>query len=146
MKTTNWKDCIKNRPKWKEFVEKAKTSQKKKKKKKKKKRRWRRRRRKHVQGQLYKSADGTHCCISCKISVLLFVDSYKQVNNSTKGMYFGFIWPQWLRETRHFYFVRSSPRLSWTPLYLCPAASTSLQLRIIFMYTCMRAKLLIRWT
>ena len=26
MKTTNWKDCIRNRPKWKEFVEKAKTS------------------------------------------------------------------------------------------------------------------------
>jgi len=26
MKTTNWKDCIGNRPKWKEFVEKAKTS------------------------------------------------------------------------------------------------------------------------
>jgi hypothetical protein len=24
--TTNWKDCIRNRPKWKEFVEKAKTS------------------------------------------------------------------------------------------------------------------------
>jgi hypothetical protein len=23
---TNWKDCIRNRPKWKEFVEKAKTS------------------------------------------------------------------------------------------------------------------------
>jgi hypothetical protein len=22
---TNWKDCIRNRPKWKEFVEKAKT-------------------------------------------------------------------------------------------------------------------------
>jgi hypothetical protein len=22
----NWKDCIRNRPKWKEFVEKAKTS------------------------------------------------------------------------------------------------------------------------
>jgi hypothetical protein len=26
MRTTNWKDCIRNRPKWKEFVEKAKTS------------------------------------------------------------------------------------------------------------------------
>jgi len=26
MKITNWKDCIRNRPKWKEFVEKAKTS------------------------------------------------------------------------------------------------------------------------
>ena len=25
MKITNWKDCIGNRPKWKEFVEKAKT-------------------------------------------------------------------------------------------------------------------------
>jgi len=25
-KITNWKDCIRNRPKWKEFVEKAKTS------------------------------------------------------------------------------------------------------------------------
>jgi len=24
MKITNWKDCIRNRPKWKEFVEKAK--------------------------------------------------------------------------------------------------------------------------
>ena len=26
MRITNWKDCIRNRPKWKEFVEKAKTS------------------------------------------------------------------------------------------------------------------------
>jgi hypothetical protein len=26
MKITNWKDCIRNRHKWKEFVEKAKTS------------------------------------------------------------------------------------------------------------------------
>jgi hypothetical protein len=26
IKITNWKDCIRNRPKWKEFVEKAKTS------------------------------------------------------------------------------------------------------------------------
>jgi len=26
MKITNWRDCIRNRPKWKEFVEKAKTS------------------------------------------------------------------------------------------------------------------------
>jgi len=26
MKITIWKDCIRNRPKWKEFVEKAKTS------------------------------------------------------------------------------------------------------------------------
>jgi hypothetical protein len=26
MKITNWKDCIRNRPKWKEFVEKAVTS------------------------------------------------------------------------------------------------------------------------
>jgi hypothetical protein len=26
MKITNWKDCIRNRPKWKEFVEKAKTT------------------------------------------------------------------------------------------------------------------------
>ena len=26
MKITTWKDCIRNRPKWKEFVEKAKTS------------------------------------------------------------------------------------------------------------------------
>jgi hypothetical protein len=26
----NWKDCIRNRPKWKEFVEKAKTPKKKK--------------------------------------------------------------------------------------------------------------------
>jgi len=26
MKITNWKDCIRNRPKWKEIVEKAKTS------------------------------------------------------------------------------------------------------------------------
>jgi len=26
MKITNWKDCIRHRPKWKEFVEKAKTS------------------------------------------------------------------------------------------------------------------------
>jgi hypothetical protein len=25
MKITNWKDCIRNRTKWKEFVEKAKT-------------------------------------------------------------------------------------------------------------------------
>jgi len=25
MKVTNWKDCIRNWPKWKEFVEKAKT-------------------------------------------------------------------------------------------------------------------------
>lgn len=47
---------------------------------------------------------------------------------------------------RDTYFVLSSPRLSWTPLYLCPAAAISLQLRIIFMHTCMRAKLLSRWT
>jgi hypothetical protein len=26
MRTTDWKDCIRNRPKWKEFVEKAKPS------------------------------------------------------------------------------------------------------------------------
>jgi len=26
MKITNWRDCIRNRPKWKEFVGKAKTS------------------------------------------------------------------------------------------------------------------------
>jgi hypothetical protein len=26
MKVTNWKDCIRNRPKWKAFFEKAKTS------------------------------------------------------------------------------------------------------------------------
>jgi hypothetical protein len=26
IKITNWKDCIRNRPKWKEFVEKAKSS------------------------------------------------------------------------------------------------------------------------
>jgi len=26
MKITNWKDCTRNRPKWKEFVEKTKTS------------------------------------------------------------------------------------------------------------------------
>jgi hypothetical protein len=26
MRITNWKDCIRKRPKWKEFVEKAKTS------------------------------------------------------------------------------------------------------------------------
>jgi hypothetical protein len=26
MKITNWRDCIKNRPKWKKFLEKAKTS------------------------------------------------------------------------------------------------------------------------
>ena len=26
MRITKWKDCIRNRPKWKEFVEKAKTS------------------------------------------------------------------------------------------------------------------------
>jgi len=26
MKITNWRDCSRNRPKWKEFVEKAKTS------------------------------------------------------------------------------------------------------------------------
>jgi len=26
MKITNWRDCIRNQPKWKEFVEKAKTS------------------------------------------------------------------------------------------------------------------------
>jgi hypothetical protein len=26
MRITDWKDCIRNRPKWKEFVEKAKTS------------------------------------------------------------------------------------------------------------------------
>jgi len=26
MKITNWRDCIRNRPKWKEFVAKAKTS------------------------------------------------------------------------------------------------------------------------
>jgi hypothetical protein len=25
-KIANWRDCIKNRPKWKEFLEKAKTS------------------------------------------------------------------------------------------------------------------------
>jgi hypothetical protein len=25
MKLTNWKDCVRNLPKWKEFVEKAKT-------------------------------------------------------------------------------------------------------------------------
>jgi hypothetical protein len=25
MKITNWKKCIRNRPKWKEFVERAKT-------------------------------------------------------------------------------------------------------------------------
>jgi hypothetical protein len=25
MKITNWKDCMRNRPKWKEFVEKPKT-------------------------------------------------------------------------------------------------------------------------
>jgi len=25
MKITNWKDCIRNRPKWKEFIEKAET-------------------------------------------------------------------------------------------------------------------------
>jgi hypothetical protein len=25
MKITNWKDCIRNQPKWKEFVEEAKT-------------------------------------------------------------------------------------------------------------------------
>jgi len=37
MKITNWRDCIRNRSKWKGFVEKAKTSQKKKKKKRKKK-------------------------------------------------------------------------------------------------------------
>jgi hypothetical protein len=34
MRITDWKDCIRNRPKWKEFVEKAKTSLKVKKKKK----------------------------------------------------------------------------------------------------------------
>jgi hypothetical protein len=26
MKIANWRDCIKNRPKWKTFLEKAKTS------------------------------------------------------------------------------------------------------------------------
>jgi hypothetical protein len=26
MRITNWKECIRNRPKWKEFIEKAKTS------------------------------------------------------------------------------------------------------------------------
>jgi len=26
MEITNWRDCIRNRPKWKEFVERAKTS------------------------------------------------------------------------------------------------------------------------
>jgi hypothetical protein len=26
MKITNWRDCIKHRPKWKKFLEKAKTS------------------------------------------------------------------------------------------------------------------------
>jgi hypothetical protein len=26
MRIADWKDCIRNRPKWKEFVEKAKTS------------------------------------------------------------------------------------------------------------------------
>jgi len=26
MKITNWRDCSRHRPKWKEFVEKAKTS------------------------------------------------------------------------------------------------------------------------
>jgi hypothetical protein len=26
MRIINWKDCIRNRPKWKEFFEKAKTS------------------------------------------------------------------------------------------------------------------------
>jgi len=26
MTITNWRDCIRNRPKWKEFVEKVKTS------------------------------------------------------------------------------------------------------------------------
>jgi hypothetical protein len=26
MRINNWKDCIRNRPKWKEFVEKTKTS------------------------------------------------------------------------------------------------------------------------
>jgi hypothetical protein len=26
IKITNWKDCIRNRTKWKEFIEKAKTS------------------------------------------------------------------------------------------------------------------------
>jgi hypothetical protein len=26
MRITDWKDCIRNRPKWKEFVEKVKTS------------------------------------------------------------------------------------------------------------------------
>jgi hypothetical protein len=26
MKIANWRDCIKNRPKWKKFLEKAKTS------------------------------------------------------------------------------------------------------------------------
>jgi len=26
MKITHWRDCIRNRPKWKEFVEKDKTS------------------------------------------------------------------------------------------------------------------------
>jgi len=28
MKITNWRDCIRNRPKWKEFFDKAKTFQK----------------------------------------------------------------------------------------------------------------------
>jgi hypothetical protein len=31
MKITNWKDCIRNRIKWKKLVEKAKTTKKKKK-------------------------------------------------------------------------------------------------------------------
>jgi len=31
MKITDWKDCIRNRPKWKEFVEKAETKKQKKK-------------------------------------------------------------------------------------------------------------------
>ena len=26
LRITNWKDCVRNRSKWKEFVEKAKTS------------------------------------------------------------------------------------------------------------------------
>jgi hypothetical protein len=41
MKITNWKDCIRNRPKWKEFVEKTKTSPNLQRLKKKKKTTWR---------------------------------------------------------------------------------------------------------
>jgi hypothetical protein len=37
MKTTNWKDCIRNRTKWRKLVEKAKTLR--------RRRKWRRRRR-----------------------------------------------------------------------------------------------------